>query len=435
MISVYYSSDPREAVEALLDAPAGANAENSRKGSSRPGAGADSLAGLGRHSRVVIKPNLVVAKRQWIGADTRPEVVEAIVRRLQERGVTDITVADGSGVGHSASRAFPMLGYDELARKYGFKLLDIEKDRFVTRSTLTGGPFRKLQISRTAAECDFLINVPVLKAHGETKLTCSLKNLKGLMPKEMKPRFHSVDLHRAIAQLNTVVAADLIVVDGAYGDINSEMGGSPVEMGIMAAGTDPLEIDTFVAKTLGFSPDQITHLRHYAGYRGVDLASFRPEVAELNSPTLQTQFSADTDPFSRYPCGVSAEGSCCTCRGNLVFALKRLNERGELSRDQYIINGKRGELPEQLLSGTGDGDRREGAKGRGGAGAGRGGTADGAGGEIIAVGDCALQRMGKVLKRFESDSQRSVWRVPRVITIEGCPPETVSIVDDIRGQG
>ncbi len=425
MIFVYYSSDPQEAVDALLDAPTGATngaissgkgrgAETERRQKSSGERGADPLAGLGRQSRVVIKPNLVVAKRQWIGADTRPEVVEAIVRRLQARGVTDITVADGSGVGHSASRAFDMLGYDELARRYGIRLLDIEKDSFVSRSTAVGGPFRKLQISRTAAECDFLINVPVLKAHGETKLTCSLKNLKGLMPKEMKPRFHSVDLHKAIAQLNSIVAADLIIVDGAYGDLNSEMGGSPVEMGIMTAGTDPLEIDTFAAKTLGFAAKQITHLRHYAGYRGVDLDSFRPRVVELNSPTQQTQFNADTDPLSRYPCTVSAEGSCCTCRANLVFALKRLNERGELSRDQYIINGKRGELPGELSSGAGAGGKR------------------GRNGKIIAVGDCAVQRAGKVLKRFESDSQRSVWRVPRVTEIAGCPPETVTIVESLH---
>lgn len=375
MISVYYGTEAQSAVKALVKAH-------------------NPFAELGRHSKVVIKPNIVVAKREWLGADTRPEAVEAVVREMQRCGVQDITIADGSGVGHTAGKAFGLLGYESLADRCGVRLLDIEQDRFVERKTACSGPFEKLRISRTVAECDYLVNMPVLKAHGETKLTCSLKNLKGVMPREMKPRFHSVDLHQAIAQLNSVVSPDFTVVDGAYGDLSSEMGGNPIEIGMMIAGSDLLEIDVFAATVLGFQPEEILHLAGFARYRGVDVDRFIPQLQRLNQPAEQKRFSVSTDPFKQFPCEVSGEGVCCTCRGNLVFALRRLKERGKLSRQQHFLIGRRADTKAAKTDG----------------------------GKIIAVGNCAI-------RGWEEDPGSTNHL--NHISIQGCPPEAAEIVNGL----
>ena len=50
----------------------------------------------------------------------------------------------------------------------------------------------KLNVCERAANIDFLINVPVLKGHCQTKITCALKNMKGLIPNKEKRRFHSL---------------------------------------------------------------------------------------------------------------------------------------------------------------------------------------------------------------------------------------------------
>ncbi len=101
--------------------------------------------------------------------------------------------------------------------------MDLEKDAIIKKPVSIEGPFKSLEIARTVLECDFFINVPVMKAHNQTLITCSLKNLKGVMPRSMKTAFHSVDLHRAIVQLNSILVPDLIVVDGLQGDLHSEM--------------------------------------------------------------------------------------------------------------------------------------------------------------------------------------------------------------------
>ena len=372
-VTLCYETDPEPALRRLAEA-------------------IDPFTALAPGARVVIKPNLVVSRRQWLGANTRPETVEALVVLLREHGVHDITVADGSGMGESATRAFKICGYTEIARKHGVRLLDIERDRFVQRATRAAGPFSELSISKTVGECDYVINVPLIKAHSQTRVTCSLKNLKGVMPRNLKSAFHGVDLERAIAQLADLVVADLVIADGTYGDLTSELGGRPVNIGVVAAGYDPLAIDCFAAATLGFVPQQISHIAHYARARGVDLETYRPRLRELNRPTGDRVFQTDTQQFRSYPCTVHAGGACCTCYGNLHFALERLREARLLQREDHYYIG-RGNTP-----------RAPGSEGR-----------------TVAVGDCARREI-------------SAAESP-LIDVPGCPPNADAIVRTIRGAG
>lgn len=66
---------------------------------------------------------------------------------------------------------------------------------------------------------DFLINMPVLKGHCQTTITCALKNNKGLIPNSEKRKFHTMGLHKPIAHLATVVPNDFILVDNICGDL------------------------------------------------------------------------------------------------------------------------------------------------------------------------------------------------------------------------
>ena len=59
----------------------------------------------------------------------------------------------------------------------------------------------ELEICREAKSLDFLINVPVMKGHCQTKITCALKNMKGLLPNREKRHFHAMGLHKPIAHL------------------------------------------------------------------------------------------------------------------------------------------------------------------------------------------------------------------------------------------
>jgi uncharacterized protein (DUF362 family) len=320
-VTVIYGNDPRKMLQQVI-------------------AATGVLDFVRSHDRVVLKPNLVVSRREWQGVNTDPRVVEAMVEALQQRGVAHITVADGSGMGYNATKAFSVCGYTDLAKRYGVTLVDLERDRFGRRPVQVDGPFRSLEIARTVLDCDVLINLPVLKAHSITRVTCSLKNLKGVMPRSTKTAFHSRGLHRAIAQLNTVLTPDLIVVDGLQGDLSSETGRTPVVMERLLVGHNQVEVDSVAADMLGYAPRSIRHIARSEelGLGTCDLKQI--EVQALNRPTRQAKFAPMPHYTRRFPCHISAEGACCTCMGNLLFALSRLREQGLLSRKQALLVGQ-----------------------------------------------------------------------------------------------
>lgn len=289
---------------------------------------------------VVIKPNLVVSRREWQGVNTDPRIIEALVEALRQCGVSRITIADGSGMGHNATKAFAVCGYKEMAKRYDLKLVDLERDRFVKKPVRIDGPFRSLEIAQTVLNCDVLINVPVMKAHSFTRITCCLKNLKGVMPRSLKTRFHSVDLSRAITQLNSILKPDLHLVDGIQGDLSSETGRSPVMMERLLLGTNPVEVDSVVADMLGYAPRSIRHIAYSAdaGLGDCDLEQIT--LRSLNQPTTDLRFQPPEHYTTRFPCQITAEGACCTCMGNLIFALERLREQQLLSHNQHFLIGQ-----------------------------------------------------------------------------------------------
>jgi uncharacterized protein (DUF362 family) len=291
-------------------------------------------------SIVVIKPNLVVSRAQWKGVNTDPAVVEALIETLKQSGVSRITVADGSGMGYSATKAFEICGYSAMAQRYGLRLVDLERDRFVKVPVRLDGPFENLEIAQTVLDCDFLINMPVMKAHTFTSITCSLKNLKGVMPRNLKTKFHSVDLSRAIAQLNSIVTSHLILVDGIQGDLSSETGYTPVRMERLIIGTNPVEVDSVVADMLGYVPRSISHLNYSAagGLGNCDLEKISAQ--DLNLPVQEKYFHPQAEYTKRFQCQISAEGACCTCLGNLLFALERLKEQRLLTKEQLFFIGQ-----------------------------------------------------------------------------------------------
>ncbi|OGP93669.1 MAG: hypothetical protein A2157_00025 [Deltaproteobacteria bacterium RBG_16_47_11] len=304
-----------------------------------------SMGQLRSDDSVMIKPNLVASRKDWIGIDTDPRVIEALVKCLKDRDVHRITVGDGSGMGNSATKAFEYCGYRDLSNRYGLRLVDLEKDEFIKKPVSIEGPFKNLEIARTVLECDFFINVPVMKAHNETLITCSLKNLKGIMSRSMKTAFHSVDLHRAVAQLNSILVPDLIVVDGLQGDLHSETGHDPVAMDRIILGTNPVEVDSVVADALGYAPRNIRHIGYSsdAGLGTCDLKEIR--IRSLNRPSGKKRFSPPIHYSKRFPCHISAEGACCTCMGNFIFAMERLKEQGLLSERFSFLIGQNPKIP------------------------------------------------------------------------------------------
>jgi len=269
---------------------------------------------------VVVKPNLVVAKPAAKGAVTHPEIVEGIAIFLKENSIRSITVAEGSWLGETTARAFDRCGYTTLAKKYSIKLFDTKSDRVVKKTVgdLTLG------VCETVLNADFLINVPVLKGHCQTTLTCCLKNMKGCIPDSEKQRYHNIGLHKPIAVLNTILKPHLHVIDSICGDPTFEEGGNPVRTDRILLGTDPVLLDSYGATLLGHGAVKIEYLQIAASLGIGKFFNANTEIKELQSEkrpqTNTTNQSQLVRQFAKY---IDEENACSACYAALINALRQ----------------------------------------------------------------------------------------------------------------
>ena len=275
--------------------------------------------------QIGIKPNLVAPSEASWGATTHPEIVAGIIEYLQERGYKKIAVLEGSWVGDKTTEAYEVCGYCELSEKYQVPFWDMQKDKGIERDCKGV----KLNICERVAEVDFLINVPVLKGHCQTKITCALKNMKGLIPNTEKRRFHAMGLHKPIAHLNAGIHQDFIVVDNICGDLDFEDGGNPVVMNRVLAGMDPVLMDSYVCEMMHYKTEEVPYIKlaEELGVGSTDLKHARiiycEDTARKKLPKSRKVVELQD--------AVEEVESCSACYGNLIPALDRLKQEGLLS--------------------------------------------------------------------------------------------------------
>ncbi|MCD8398236.1 MAG: DUF362 domain-containing protein [Lachnospiraceae bacterium] len=298
-----------------------------------------------KNSRIGIKPNLVSASEASYGATTHPEIISGIIEYLQQYGYRNLVLAEGSWVGEKTSEVMHVCGYDRLSEHYGVEFLDAQRDASFEKDCAG----MKLNLCSCVKQFDFLINVPVLKGHCQTRITCALKNMKGLIPNKEKRRFHAMGLHKPIAHLNAGIRQDFIVVDHICGDLDFEDGGNPVVRNCIMAARDPVLVDALVCQLLHYSVDEVPYIRmaEQLGIGSADLAQAKVTICgaqpDLDELPREHKIVALEDAV----CEVE---SCSACYGYLIPALEMLRQEGLLEKldDKICIGqgyqGKKGKL-------------------------------------------------------------------------------------------
>lgn len=303
------------------------------------------------HMQITLKPNLVIASPSHNGATTSPALVEGLIQYLLEHNRKNISIIEGSWVGDQTSRAFKICGYEELSRKYNIPLVDLQRD---LSSKITVRE-ETLQICNKALEADYLINLPVLKAHCQTLFTCALKNLKGCIPNSEKRRYHTLGLHKPIAYLAKALKVDLNIIDALNGDLTFEEGGNPVQMDRIIACKDPVLADTYCSSLIGYSPKDISYisLAESLGVGTTDLS--KAQIFEYNSELKNNTSFKPSRKAVTLAKKVKASDACSACYGGLIHALNRLEETSALHKIKapiHIGQGYKGQKLEGLGIGS-----------------------------------------------------------------------------------
>lgn len=185
----------------------------------------------------------------------------------------------------------------------------------------------ELEICESALALDFLINLPVMKGHCQTVLTCALKNNKGVIPNGEKRRFHTMGLHKPIAHLNTRLRNDFILVDAICGDLDFEEGGNPVQADRIFAACDPVLCDAYAARQMGFETDEVPYIGMAealeVGSADVDGAVVR----QLNTGEAGGKAPKPAGAARRYAKRIREDSACSACYAALVRAMYRMDDR------------------------------------------------------------------------------------------------------------
>jgi uncharacterized protein (DUF362 family) len=229
-------------------------------------------------ARVFIKPNIVfwtraVAFPKW-GVITTSRVVEDIIILLKERGIDDITIGEGTVTMRpkdtaTPAHAFETLGYGVLKQKYGIKCINIFERPF---EKIDLGDGVELNFNRDILNSEFVVDIPVMKAHNQTVVSLGIKNLKGTIDIPSRKRCHTMtpgkDLNFRVARLADKMPPMLTLQDGIY---TCERGPGPDgrmhRSNLLVASSDVLAADLVGAKLLGYEPQQVPHLMHAAHNR------------------------------------------------------------------------------------------------------------------------------------------------------------------------
>lgn len=277
-----------------------------------------------KNIKIGIKPNLVLPSPASNGATTHPEIVEGIIKYLLQEGYENIHIIESSWVGDDTKASFKACGYEDISKRYNIPLNDIKDD---TYKRVSYKDF-SLDICDLVDSIDYLINVPLVKGHCQTNITCALKNLKGLIPDHEKRRFHSLGLHKPIAYLNKAIKQDLIIADCICPDPYFEEGGSPKQMDTIYGCFDPVLMDSYAAKKLGYSVADVAYISIAANEGVGNLLNSNTKIINLDGNDIANMDDEKEiiQKDRKYLKMVEEVDACSACYSNLISVLDELHE-------------------------------------------------------------------------------------------------------------
>ncbi|MBF0466517.1 MAG: DUF362 domain-containing protein [Nitrospirae bacterium] len=209
-------------------------------------------------TRVLIKPNFLLAYPPDKAVTTHPLVVKAIAEYVLNLGAS-VQISDSSG---SPTNIFNQIlkvgGYQD-----ALKGLDVTFKDF-TRSVMvnTASSFKNIEIAEDALKAEVIINAAKLKTHTQMRLTLAVKNLFGTIVGLKKPQWHmKVGENREkfaelLVTLYSLLKPQINILDGILAMEGDGPGSSgiPRNMGVLMGSSDAVTLDMAVCEMLNIAP-------------------------------------------------------------------------------------------------------------------------------------------------------------------------------------
>jgi uncharacterized protein (DUF362 family) len=228
--------------------------------------GIQELGGMGafvqKGQKVLIKPNIGWDVTPELAANTNPMLVKRIIEHCFKAGAKEVYVFD-----HTCDNwvnCYKTSGIEKAAKSAGAKVVPGNSESYYHEIEIPGGvKLKSAKVHELLLEADVFINVPVLKDHDSTRMTCSLKNMMGVVWD--RQYWHANNLNQCIADyalfekkpaLNVVDCYNVMVKHGPQGVSKEDV----VQMKSQIIASDWVAADAAAAKMLGVPTERIEYI-------------------------------------------------------------------------------------------------------------------------------------------------------------------------------
>lgn len=212
--------------------------------------------------KVIVKPNIGWDVVPELAANTNPGLVKRIVEHCFKAGAKEVYVFD-----HTCDNwvnTYRNSGIEKAAKSAGAKVVPANSENYYHSVSIPAGvKLKSVKVHQLLLEADVFINVPILKDHNSTRMTCCLKNMMGVIWD--RGYWHSNNLHQCIADyalyekkptLNVVDCYNVMVKHGPQGVSKEDV----VQMKSQILTTDWVAGDAAAARMLGVEPERIDYI-------------------------------------------------------------------------------------------------------------------------------------------------------------------------------
>ncbi|MFO7820401.1 MAG: DUF362 domain-containing protein [Halanaerobacter sp.] len=252
---------------------------------------------IAAEQKVLLKPNLLMAKKPEAGITTHPAVVQAVVELVSETGA-EIVIGDSPGGPFNKTvmkRVYQKTGLAKVAQEtdadlnwnFGRETSNLSESQILNHLT----------VGEYIAEADLIINLPKFKTHGLTKMTGGVKNLFGAVPGLLKAEYHMKmpqldNFSDALLDIALAVRPELTIVDGITAmEGEGPSSGDNYELNRLLVGTNPLAVDVVMADLVGIKAEDVATI---AAAKRRDLVYDLEQIEYLGVKTKLDEFKTPT---------------------------------------------------------------------------------------------------------------------------------------------
>ena len=232
---------------------------------------------VGKGQKVLVKPNIGWDRTPEYAACTNPALVKRVIEHCFRAGAKEVYLFD-----HTVDNwvnCYRNSGIEKAAKDAGAKVVPANSESYYQEVSIPEArSLKKTKIHQVLLESDVIINVPVLKNHDATHMTCAMKNMMGVVWD--RGYWHRNNLHQCIADYAFFSKKPVLHIIDCYNVMTKHgpQGVSKEDVANLASQiitTDWVAGDAAAAKMINYDPDKIDYIKiaHNLGLGNMNLDS------------------------------------------------------------------------------------------------------------------------------------------------------------------